>query len=122
MPMTCAPRVLLLESDPAVRSALIFSLELGGFIVEAVDPSTPLPAGSPGDCLVVDHDPRTADAMAVMSTSCVPVVVLATNPGRSLRERIRQAGATLIEKPLLDDTLSKVLRSVYRQSPSALSN
>lgn len=115
--MIPAPKVVLVESDGAVRSSLKFALELEGFTVEALESvdhlitTASLPASG---CLIIDHGTAGEDGIATLATlrraGCtLPAIITATHPSRSFREAVAQAGAALVEKPLLGDTLSNLL-------------
>jgi FixJ family two-component response regulator len=116
--MTCAPRILLVDDDPAVRSALAFSLELEGFAVEAFGSGAELLARAPlpeTGCFVLDHRLHGIDGLELLASLrghgvVLPAVIVTSNPTRSLRERIARAGAALVEKPLLGDALTAEVR------------
>jgi two-component system response regulator FixJ len=123
--MATAPKVLLVEADGAVRASLEFALALEGFEVEAVESVNELstedmpPAGG---CLIIDQELRGADGTSLLAAlrrqGCMlPAVLIATNPTRALRDAAARAGAALVEKPLLGDTLSNLLWELTRRPP-----
>ena len=116
--MTSAPMLLLVDDDPAVRASLIFSLELEGFEVEAFDSGETLVAqetlADPA-CLVLDYRLPGIDGLSLLRVlrergETCPAVIITSNPTRSVRQRTTDAGAVLIEKPLLNDGLTIAIR------------
>ena len=116
--MTSAPMLLLVDDDPAVRASLIFSLELDGFEVEAFDSGETLVAqetlADPA-CLVLDYRLPGIDGLSLLRVlrergETCPAVIITSNPTRSVRQRATDAGAVLIEKPLLSDGLTFAIR------------
>ena len=116
--MTSAPLLLLVDDDPAVLASLQFSLELEGFEVEAFDSAETLVAqaqlADPA-CLVIDYRLPGIDGLSLLRVlrergETCPAVIITTNPTRSVRQRTADAGAILIEKPLLSDGLTVAIR------------
>ena len=122
--MTSAPILLLVDDDPAVRASLQFSLELEGFKVEAFDGGETLlsQAKLPNfDCLVLDYRLPGIDGLSLLSLlrergETCPAVIITSNPTRSVRQRTTDAGAVLIEKPLLSDGLTAAIRRLIDRS------
>jgi FixJ family two-component response regulator len=112
--MNVSPKILLLDGDEAVRTALAFSLELQDYSVTACAEPEELVAlarGGEADCIVIDHRPGTLGAMFLHETLrsigiSAPVIITATYPRQSLVQAAIAAGAVLIEKPLLADDLA----------------
>lgn len=121
--MTTAPMLLLVDDDPAVRASLQFSLELEGFEVEAFDSGEALVAqtklADPA-CLVIDYRLSGIDGLTLLQAlrergETCPAVIITSNPTRSVRQRTTDAGAVLIEKPLLSNGLTAAIRRlIYR--------
>lgn len=112
------PSILLVEDDPAVVSALTFSLELEGFEVSAyADGETllaarPLPANG---CLVLDYNLPGMNGLNLLehlraAHVTLPAILITSNPRNVLRERAARAGVQIIEKPLLTDALRDSVR------------
>jgi two-component system C4-dicarboxylate transport response regulator DctD len=40
-----------------------------------------------------------------------PAIIITTNPSRAIRARVAASGATLIEKPLLGEGLTRAIRA-----------
>lgn len=114
-------RITLIERDPALRDALSFSLGLEGFEVRsagALDKDDLADGARSADCLIFAHDPGNADGLEACTASAnlkgrLLTIVLATNPTRSLRERVESIGAHLVEKPLVGSTLTDLLHSMF---------
>lgn len=122
--MTRAPLLLLVDDDPAVLASLTFSLELEGFEVKAFDSGETVVAqanmAKPA-CLVLDYRLPGIDGLSLLrilrdrGETC-PAVLITSNPTRTVRQRTADAGAILIEKPLLCDGLTVAIRRLIDQS------
>lgn len=117
------PTVVVVDDDTALRSALKFSLELDGFLVEAHESGAALSnAELPRKgCLVLDYDLAGVDGLQLLSALRarkveLPAVLIATQPNRSVRLRAAAAGVPIVEKPLLSDAL---LENVQRALETA---
>lgn len=114
-------RITLIERDPALRDALAFSLGLEGFEVRSagtLDKDDLADGAHSADCLIFAHDLGGAGALEACATIAhlkggLLTIVLATNPTRSLRERLESIGAHLVEKPLLGSALTDLLHSMF---------
>lgn len=116
--MTHAPLLLLVDDDPAVLASLTFSLELEGFAVAAFPSGEALVAqakvADPA-CLVIDYRLPGIDGLSLLRVlrergETCPAVIITSNPTRSLRQNTTDAGAVLVEKPLLSDSLTVAIR------------
>jgi FixJ family two-component response regulator len=112
-----AARIILVDDDEAVRNALRFSLELDGFAVQAYASADAVPdADDQAGCLVLDYnlpDQNGLQSLAALRSrrAGLPAVLIATNPPEQLRRRAIAAGVTLVEKPILGETLVEGVRS-----------
>lgn len=114
-----AARIVVVESDAALRASLRFALEIQGFAVEAFSSGAELlgaQAGFDRDCLVLDHHPGRNDAINLLSYlrrhGCrTPAVITISNPTRAIAAAITRSGAASVEKPLMDDTLVAAIRA-----------
>lgn len=122
--MTSAPMLLVVDDDPAVLASLTFSLELEGFEVAAFDSGETLLAQAnltnPA-CLVIDYRLPGIDGLTLLRVmrergETCPAVVITSNPTRTVRQRTTDAGAVLIEKPLLSDGLTVAIRHLIDRS------
>lgn len=115
-----SPRLLLVDDDPAVLDSLQFALELEGFAVDAFASGETLMTGPQGvrhSIMVLDYRLPGMDGLSLLELlrqqgETCPAVIITSNPTRALRKRTHQAGATLIEKPLLSDSLSATIRDL----------
>ena len=122
--MTDQPRILLVESDPALRAALKFSLELEGFAVEDHESGAGIVAPA-ADCLVLDNRMDSGTGLELLAALkkkglTSPAIILASNPTRAMSRAISAAGARLIEKPLLCDGLVAAIRSMIAPNRAAI--
>jgi two-component system, LuxR family, response regulator FixJ len=111
--------VVIIDDDPAVRNSLKFALEVEGFAVRAYPAGADLlrEAEVPADgCLVVDYKlpgMNGLDLLVELRGRAVdlPAILITTHPSSEVRRRAALAGVTLIEKPLLNDTLFQAIRA-----------
>lgn len=121
--MNTAPLILLVDDDPAVCASLQFSLELEGFVVKSFGSGEALmkqaDLANPS-CLVLDYRLPGVDGLSLLQAlrergeSC-PAVIITSNPTQSLKQRAIDAGARLIEKPLLTNGLTAAIRSLIKE-------
>lgn len=118
VPLAPFPMLLLVDDDPAVRASLIFSLELEGFAVDAFESGEAVVASTTlarHACLVLDYRLPGIDGLSLLNLlrergETCPAVIITSNPTRTMRLRTIDAGAVLIEKPLLSDSLTTAIR------------
>ena len=118
VPLAPFPMLLLVDDDPAVRASLIFSLELEGFAVDAFESGEAVAARTTlarHACLVLDYRLPGIDGLSLLNLlrergETCPAVIITSNPTRTMRLRTIDAGAVLIEKPLLSDGLTTAIR------------
>ena len=114
------PSILLVDDDPAVRNAIAFALEVEGFEVAAFGSAEAVPGGNPGApfaCIIVDQRLPGMDGLSLLAClreqgELAAAIVITSNPSQRLRQRVSEAGAQLVEKPLLSDALATALRTV----------
>src|SRR5262245_17601945 len=101
-------RLVIVDDDRALRAALTFSLGLDGFQVEACGSGEALLAHELPErgCLVIDQRlPGISglDALRALRARGValPALLITTDPNRRLRAAAAEAGASIVEKPLL---------------------
>ena len=122
VPLAPFPMLLLVDDDPAVRASLIFSLELEGFAVDAFESGEAVAARTTlarHACLVLDYRLPGIDGLSLLNLlrergETCPAVIITSNPTRTMRLRTIDAGAVLIEKPLLSDSLTTTIRRLIR--------
>ena len=117
--------LLLVDDDPAVRTALKFALELDGYEVETFADAESLAACPqlPADgCLVVDLQLPGMDGLELVEVLRrravrLPALLITTLPTAIVRSRAQAAGVDIVEKPLLAETLGEALNRVLSAPP-----
>lgn len=112
-----APRIAVVDDDPAVRGALAFSLETAGMAVSTFADAEAVLAGQPEswaswDCLVLDQRLPGMSGLDLLNAlrRCgldAPAILITSNPSRQTRGEAAAAGVDIVEKPLLDDDLAR---------------
>lgn len=118
------PTAMIADADAAVRGSLRFAFEVQGIAarttaVRAEEISGPSLRGI--ECLIIDRHLLGSDAAAEMRrlSGWASIIVIATNPELRLIEAVKTAGAWLIEKPLIGDTLIDLVRSLTKPAEAA---
>lgn len=113
-----APRILLVDDEPAVLDALAWGLRRGGYDVVALprfEDAKRLIAEAPPDGLVTDvrlgafNGLQLAWLMRDASPTC-PIVVLSGYDDPTLRKEAERLGGVYHTKPVPSDTLVDYLR------------
>ena len=120
--MRTIPTITVVDDDQAVCNSLRFSLALDGFDVRTYfAPSQLLSEWNLADqgCLVLDFRLPEMTGLQLLKRLrerevLLPAIIMTTNPSSNLREEVQDAGAGLVEKPLLGDTLLYTIRSSLR--------
>lgn len=115
-------QVIVVEDDAAVAVALAFNLELQGYTVwTCATAEEVLKASLPrtGACLVMDERlPGLSGLEAVMRLRRqgvnLPVALITSTPPIWLRAEAAARDVLILEKPLLDDRLSRWVRETLR--------
>ncbi|WP_447932462.1 response regulator transcription factor [Sphingopyxis fribergensis] len=111
--MTPTLSILLIDDDAALCEAIAFALETDDYLVrsygsgEAVLGAEPKPGG---ECAVIDYRLPGMDGLELLAHLRArgfhsPAIMITSNPSKRLRRKIVDAGASLVEKPLLCDSL-----------------
>ena len=111
--MTIAHSIRLMVDDPFVHASLEFSLSVEGF---------KLSQGC-NEVLIIDEGYR-GNGVAVLEEMrrqgiASPAIILTTHPNRQLRTRVANCEATLIEKPLIGDEISRLLAATKSPAKAA---
>ena len=109
--------VAAVDSDPAVRYSLEFSLQAEGFRVIASALGQDLLTALDGkslDCLVVEYRLQDMTGLELVEhlrkrDVHTPVIMLATHPSAALRSRAQHENIVLVEKPLVGNVLTDAL-------------
>ena len=126
-PRPSRPTVIVVDDDDGLRKALRYSLEIEGFnVVTCASGEGLLRLALPqtSACLVVDQvlpGLSGIDALEALRARQVdlPAIVITSAPDAQLRARTLLANACLIEKPLLNDRLTRAIRSLLFPSSGA---
>lgn len=113
------PTVVIIDDDAAVTASLRFALETEGLSVKDYQSAAALLAEvDPGrtGCLVIDYLLPETNGLELLRTLrsmgvAAPAIIITTNPGAVLEERVEAAGAEIIEKPLLGNALVEAIRA-----------
>ena len=117
--MTSDRPVLLFIDDAALLSSIEFALSVAGYkVAVGSDFSDPAAAAA----LVVDQDcAHGLELLADLRLKCAcPAILLATNPTRIIRASTAELNAILIEKPLLEDELMRILNLLLQSQEAEL--
>jgi FixJ family two-component response regulator len=112
--------VLVIDDDPAVRNSLKFALEVEGFSVQVYPTGAALLDKDDmpeSGCLVTDYNLPGMNGLDLLQRLRerdikLPAILITTHPTAVIRSQAASAGVRLIEKPLLNDTLFRCIRSV----------
>lgn len=107
------PTIVLVDDDAALRTALTFTLELDGFLVQSFDSGEALLMGGlppPPVCLVLDQHLTGITGIETVAelrarAVTLPALLITSHPRPSVREAAVNLGVTIVEKPLLTDAL-----------------
>jgi FixJ family two-component response regulator len=116
-----APVVIVVEDDPAVLSSLKFAFEVEGFVVHTHDSAEALlGSGVPSSraCLVLDHQLPGMNGLELLyrlrqNGHDLPTILITTPNAETMRRAVL-AGISIVEKPLLCETLIDKVRSLIR--------
>ncbi len=118
------PLVAVVDDDPAVASSLEFALVVEGYRVNAYHSARDYiqRQRSHVDCLIVDYKLDGMDGIALIEElerrgALPPPLMIAANPSRRCRQWAAASGVPLVEKPLLDSTLTDRIRSLVGGYP-----
>lgn len=116
--------VYVVDDDAAVRRALAFALDLEGFAVETYESGEAvllrvLPE-SPG-CLVIDERLPGVSGLDTLRALrarhvALPAILVTSHPKLAFREAAAKAGAPILEKPFLSETLISEIRQLLDQA------
>lgn len=114
MALSAIPRpvLLIVEDDAAVLRALAFMARTRGYQVLSCATAAEAMAGlDPSvSCLVLDQNLPDVQGIGLLKQIRAagidaPALLMTTGPSAALREQAAAAGAPIVEKPLLDESL-----------------
>ena len=111
---------IIVDDDVDLLAALRFSLELDGLRVITHTSAESIGAGSlplERACLVLDYRLPNENGLDLLvnlraAGVALPAILVTSHASPDVRRRTRAAGAVLVEKPLLGDTLVTAIRAV----------
>jgi FixJ family two-component response regulator len=114
--------IAVVDTDPAVRSSLEFSLVAEGLRVAAFTLGQDLIDAAntgPIDCLVIEQRLEDLSGIEVIERLrqrgfSAPVILLVTHPKADLRRRAGQVGVAIVEKPLMGNALTDKLHELIK--------
>ena len=117
------PTVVIIDDDAAVTASLRFALETEGLSVKEYQSAAALLAEVDPrrtGCLVIDYLLPGTNGLELLRTLrsmgvAAPAIIITTNPGAVLEERVEAAGAEIIEKPLLGNALVEAIRASLKR-------
>lgn len=119
--------VIVVDDDPAVLSSLKFSLEIEGLSVSCFHSGTELLAVADSlksGCMVIDYHLFDMNGLELLGklrdrSISIPALLITSYPSAVVRKRAAEAGAQIVEKPLLGNLLVDAIRGVLsRQVPA----
>jgi two-component system response regulator FixJ len=115
------PRIVVIEDDAALLSALKFSLEAEGydirpFLGEAQILEHPTSIAD-ASCIVLDYRLTPLDGLELLTLLKARglkarAILMTTHPDQRCRDEAHRLGARIVEKPLLNDALSHAIRDL----------
>ena len=112
---TTKPILFVVDDDSALCTALKFALELDGFVLRTFSrPSILLECTdlTAANCFIIDYRLPEMDGLELLNRLrklhvIAPAVLITSNPSPSVRAKAKAAGVPIVEKPLLNNTLSE---------------
>ncbi len=113
--------VFVIDDDPAILASLKFSLEIEGYTVRTYSSAKALIADATRKnwgCLVIDYNLDDRNGLQLLDELrqrgvAMPAILITTNPGPHLRVRAAAASVTIVEKPLIGDTLVDAIHMAF---------
>lgn len=108
--------IFIVEDDPEVLNSARFVLEGEGYPVVTFETGTGVLAAFPAAkpcCIVIDYmlpDMTGLDVSRCLRTLgvTVPMIIMTGHPSFVIREKVREAGLPLVEKPSVEELLSAI--------------
>jgi FixJ family two-component response regulator len=119
------PLVIVVDDDAAVRNSLKFLLEIDGFAVRTYESAQELVReGDSSDCrcLIVDQDMPHMTGFELVAALRkegfdVPAILISGNVTPALTTRASNAGIPVIEKPIVGNGLTELIRTAIGTKP-----
>lgn len=116
--------VAVVDDDEAVRRAVSFALRAEGYGVKCYSSALDL-LGAGGlddiDCLIIDVKLPDVGGIELLQrvrrAGCAaPAIMITTHPDNRCRRDAQQAGAKIVEKPLMGDALSREIGALLARA------
>lgn len=112
------PNIVLIEDDAALSTALAFALDLEGFEVEVYKSAATVRAEDmpATGCLVIDYKLPGENGLSVLARLRaadvkLPAIITTSHADVFVRSRSAALFASIVEKPLLGETLVLAIRT-----------
>lgn len=121
-PIQTAERpIFVIDDDAAILASLKFALEIEGYSVRTYASPKALIADATRKktgCLVLDYNLAEDNGLQVLAELrqrgvTMPAILITTNPGPRLRVRAAAASVSIVEKPLIGNTLVDAIRQAF---------
>lgn len=116
---TTRPVLLIVDDDAAVLRSLAFMAGTRGYAVRACASAAEAMAGLDGSisCLILDQNLPDVQGVQLLKQIRaagiqVPALLMTTGPSTALRSQAAAAGAPIVEKPLLDESLFEQIENL----------
>ncbi len=119
--LTAERPIFVIDDDPAILASLKFALEIEGYAVHTYTSAKALIADASRKrrgCLVLDYNLAEENGLQVLAELrqrgvTMPAIIITTNPGPHLRVRAAAASVSIVEKPLISNTLIDAIRTAF---------
>ena len=116
-------RLVLIDDDPDVLSALKFAFETDGYEVSAFSSGEAVlkdPPRTSNTCLVIDQRLPGLSGLDTLARLrdlgvAAPAILVTTHPSLEVRRRARLAAVDIVEKPLLGNALPQKIAEALRR-------
>ena len=113
--------IFVIDDDPAILASLKFALEIEGYAVHTYSSPKALIADATRKtwgCLVIDYNLPDGNGLQLLDELRrrgvnMPAILITTNPGPHLRVRAAAASVSIVEKPLIGNTLVDAIRTAF---------
>ena len=118
---------MVVEDDPAMQHSLKFFLEVEGYTVTTHTAETSAEADhdlKDAACVIIDQTLRGTSGLDYLEELrwrgyLSPAILIASHPDARTQRGAEEAGAFVVEKPLLGDVLHLTLELAIMQGPVA---
>lgn len=123
----CPGRLVIVDDDPHVLSALQFAFQVEGYAVQTYKTGEEVLDALPHDAVCIIMDENLPGISGLQATTLlrhrglsIPIIVITTCPSPALRSHAERCHAEIVEKPLLGDGLALRVRRLVSSSETSL--